>query len=1094
MRLRWSLDQCVLAGIIVSGALGFVACGSAPELEESTASHRSAVSAGLTVSGRVVDANGLGRAGVTVTLAGSTWSPVQTDANGEYRFTGLAAGSYSVRPTASGCSFGPDVVNLNNLSQSSVQDFAGWGPNCGGDPKLNSGAMSGPLTIRGRVLDTNGNAVIGAKIQLNGATQAVRFTDFAGGYAFHVSDGSYSLNAAAACSLTPGNVNINNLSADQTQNFQVTGTGCATGVSSDINATGRVLSVRKNGQLVSRTHVNVSNEVTSAGALVRLEQIASEASGTVHLTIAGYPAVQRVAQLRGTKIVLEEGFNVPHYLDVTTAIAIDSKVVRFSSSVPLNATSETLGLFLASGRNFEPAHIALFTSAPPVPRATTAFPAVPVQALPVALSPAGVSQVNGEVAIAASDTSSAMVIGTSDGPRFSLDAGTTVNQSAWSSLPTTGGVPFSSAGDPEVAVGAPDAAGLQTFYWAQLSIVAGAVAPNPPTVALALFQTANNGQTFSPAATAYPVDCSAPGSVCVVPDQEMLAADRRNRAVDANGNSFDQLYLAWRDFGVALPNGAIPRSTAVACSADGGATWNINRQALVSSNGDFPRISVAADGSFLVAYGIFGANKAYDLMVHKFSSCAAGFQPQPGFPIKVATANNTADMSGMARQPQANYSITGSSNANTLFVAYAAESSPGNDDVLVARSLDGGLTWPTTTVMNTVSAGHRYFPSICSTGNTAHVSWFDRRAGTAPGASNDLTAYYRSTLLNDGASVGDEFNVTGAGFEDPQCLTGFPGGRGSSTKDAEALCTNLPNVLYGNGQCEGACAAGATAPCGSLAKCDFRAGAASCPAGETCNIPMDSISRGVPKYGDYAITDCAQGRVFMAWGSGTAPAGACQVRGEACSAAADCCSGNCSGGVCSQFSWSVCSANDATCTVDSNCCSGSCQGGRCFPQVQVYTQSTSCTGDVPSDLTCQISGPEEEELNVDFSGAFQGFFSDDPFKVCGAGTGFTPGGQVGLTYIHPKLPTETKIVGTADANGAISFDDHEVGFSVCTQEEWETQATTVISDEATGRVIQTFSGVPRCWVCMAYITPEGDLVDAPPCGVGFGSAPACEYP
>ncbi len=62
-------------------------------------------------------------AGITIVLAGSSEGRVQTDGDGRYMFSGLAPGSYAVRPTEPRCGFGPDVMNLNNLGASTVQNF-----------------------------------------------------------------------------------------------------------------------------------------------------------------------------------------------------------------------------------------------------------------------------------------------------------------------------------------------------------------------------------------------------------------------------------------------------------------------------------------------------------------------------------------------------------------------------------------------------------------------------------------------------------------------------------------------------------------------------------------------------------------------------------------------------------------------------------------------------------------------------------------------------------------------------------------------------------------------------------------------------------
>lgn len=78
---------------------------------------------GLAISGRIVDQMGRPAAGITVVLAGSSEARAVTDGDGQYVFSGLAPGSYAVRPNDPRCGFGPDVVNLNNLGSNAVRNF-----------------------------------------------------------------------------------------------------------------------------------------------------------------------------------------------------------------------------------------------------------------------------------------------------------------------------------------------------------------------------------------------------------------------------------------------------------------------------------------------------------------------------------------------------------------------------------------------------------------------------------------------------------------------------------------------------------------------------------------------------------------------------------------------------------------------------------------------------------------------------------------------------------------------------------------------------------------------------------------------------------
>ena len=212
----------IICGTMLMGSMGLVGCREAPD-EDGTTTVVGAITGTLSITGTIVDASGNPRPGVTVRLAGSSQATATTGATGTYAFNGLGPAGYAVQPALAGCTFAPTVININ-LTASTVANFDGSGPACGGAPQ-NSGATTGSLTISGRVANAAGNPVSGVKLNLNGATQGVRTTTATGLYSFSVNPGSYSVQPSGPCTFTPTVVNLNNLNANRTQNF-VAGAGC----------------------------------------------------------------------------------------------------------------------------------------------------------------------------------------------------------------------------------------------------------------------------------------------------------------------------------------------------------------------------------------------------------------------------------------------------------------------------------------------------------------------------------------------------------------------------------------------------------------------------------------------------------------------------------------------------------------------------------------------------------------------------------------------------------------------------------------------------------------------------------------------------
>ncbi len=127
------------------------------------------------ISGQVTT-NGAGLSGVTMTLSGTSTGTTTTDSNGNYSFTGLSNGSFTVTPSLSGHTFDP-------LSS----DITITGPNQTDVNFATSASISGQVT-------TNGTGLSGVTLTLSGTSTGTTTTDSNGNYSFTgLSNGSYTV-------------------------------------------------------------------------------------------------------------------------------------------------------------------------------------------------------------------------------------------------------------------------------------------------------------------------------------------------------------------------------------------------------------------------------------------------------------------------------------------------------------------------------------------------------------------------------------------------------------------------------------------------------------------------------------------------------------------------------------------------------------------------------------------------------------------------------------------------------------------------------------------------------------------------------------
>ena len=931
-----------------------------------------------------------------VNLDGTSQAVQTTTSSGTYSFGGLHAGSYSVRPTLNGCSFLPDVVNLNNLTASAVQNFAGSGSACGGNPAVNTGATSGTFVISGTVRDSGNHPLVGVMLTLGGSTQALRFSDIAGSYAFHVNKGTYSLAASGACTLTPANVNFNNLAANQVQNFTATTTGCVTSKPIEASQAGAVFLLAQNGATLGETFVALEPRSSNASAIARLQEIGTEASATTRsVTIAGLPAIERQATLN--KVV--DHNPVAPRLWLTTAIATGTTVVRLDTQLDPAASAATINMFFDTARNFTTDTLSNLHG-PALPTVPAAAPVAPAAKSPhPVLFPNNMASTFGEIVVAADDSTDGTASHVVYASNPAAGANSTVLHGANgggfpapSTVTRTNTAFTSGLGDPGLAVGAPNTRtlaasgylpGTQAFYYSELDQSSNTAA------AIVVFRSIDGGATFTETNNV-PIDCTATGT-CQVPDQPQLAAGRQIQSTTG-----DLLYMAWRHYNNG--NSVI----GVSCSNDGGNTWSAPDTTTIPAAGDFPRTTVAPDGSYYLSYETGQGSGSYSYYVQKYAPCNMGFGRASDSPFKIAGGiKEVATLPGPDRPESFGpYMIAADdtdSNGNRVFAVYVEEVSSnnalGNDNIRVAESTTGGTSWKVATnPLNSSLSGHRFAPWVCSTNGNFYATWYDRRDATS--SQPDLTGYFYGTFddkSNTGTPSLAASNVNaggGSSFDDQQCLSGFysdvANSQGTNTAGViesgeETLCTDLPAVQLNAGNCS-SCPNDKTQICGSRTPCDFRS--PNCTSGEKC-----VTGSGKPKYGDYNGAACAGGALFMAWASATPPQGiVCAVAGAPCQSIGDCCEGSfcTTAGFCSVDNGPL--GNGQACSKFSDCASFNCFGGTCLPSVALYINST--LGSAAGPMSCTDAGATPDES---VGAPFEFDTGEPPLTAIGNGYGINNG-------------------------------------------------------------------------------------------------------
>ncbi len=299
-------------------------------------------------------------------------------------------------------------------------------------------------------------------------------------------------------------------------------------------------------------------------AIRRLAEIASEQPEPPELLlIGGWPALERTYRAllpqTGDETKWDWGLEANF---ITTAVAVDTRVIRYDTMMAPDAPQELLAEVLAIARETKmpqgpesdsrdelkiiPKLWKLPSSGPKSPPRyddDLGLPGLPAGGPgDIAGVAVNVHTGVGEVEVATNDGQN-VVVAANSGYSFSSDFGNTY---------TFGGAtPCNQVvcdGDPSLAVGASG-----NIYYAWIG------GPSFSNLGNGVSQSTDNGQTY----TFQGMAATCPGiTSCSVADQEHIAADRANAA--AGGG--DLLYNVWRDFGT-------PFTLRISCSSDSGVNW-----------------------------------------------------------------------------------------------------------------------------------------------------------------------------------------------------------------------------------------------------------------------------------------------------------------------------------------------------------------------------------------------------------------------------------------------------------------------------------------------------------------------------------------
>ncbi len=239
-------------------------------------------------------------------------------------------------------------------------------------------------------------------------------------------------------------------------------------------------------------------------------------------------------------------------------------------------------------------------------------------------------------------------------------------------------------------------------------------------------------------------------SAGVFPDKPWIAVDTTGGAYDGN------VYVAY-DANLTATQAF---ATLFVRSTDGGATWSTPFYTPPDMTGELAGVAVDPSGNVYVSADAFDP-------IHEFPLGYVEVTKITGGGTTIAQTTKAVNPVSLIPSP-----LPGGSFRTFTIPQIAADQNgvylvwddfrTTNANVFFTRSTDGGTTWSPPLMVNDVTAGQHFFPTVASSGGVISVAWYDSRFNT--GTTLTVLDVFYARSLDSGVSFSSNMRVTSVSF------------------------------------------------------------------------------------------------------------------------------------------------------------------------------------------------------------------------------------------------------------------------------------------------------------------------------------------